>query len=390
MTRFPAHHRTYDVVVVGARCAGAATAMLLARAGARVLVVERDAPGTDTLSTHALMRPGVALLHRWGVLPAVIAAGTPGIRRATFLYGEETVAVDVKPDALVEALYAPRRLLLDRLLADAAAEAGAEVVHGVSLVDLARDATGRVSGVHLCCADGSRGVVEADVVVGADGRQSTVGSLVGAAELRRSEHRSATLYAYVPGLDLAGYRWAYRPGASAGAIATNDGAHCVFAGLPPLRVRELLRRDPATALVEAVALSDPGLAERIHSADATRHPRRFHGAPGHLRQCHGPGWALVGDAGYFKDPITAHGMTDALRDASLLAEALTRAQPDGLADYQRRRDDLSIDLFEVTDAIASFAWDLDELKVHHARLKAAMAAEQAHMFPNPQASLRAA
>src|SRR5580765_1213789 len=125
----------YDVVVVGARPAGAATAMLLARAGLRVLVVDRGRYGTDTLSTHALMRGGVLQLHRWGVLDAVVGAGTPPVRRTTFRYGGEEIVIPIKASHGVDALYAPRRTVLDRLLVDAAVEAGAEVRYGVAVVD---------------------------------------------------------------------------------------------------------------------------------------------------------------------------------------------------------------------------------------------------------------
>src|SRR6187397_2105053 len=114
----------YDVVVIGARCAGAATAMLLARAGHRVLVLDRGRYGTDTLSTHALMRGAVIQLHRWGILPAVIAAGTTPVRQATFFYGDESVSVSITSRDGVDALYAPRRYVLDRLLVDAASGAG--------------------------------------------------------------------------------------------------------------------------------------------------------------------------------------------------------------------------------------------------------------------------
>src|SRR6188472_160967 len=126
----------YDVVVVGARCAGAATAMLLARAGHRVLVVDRGRYGTDTLSTHALMRGAVVQLHRWNVLPAVIAAGTTPVRQATFFYGDESVSVPIAPREGIDALYAPRRHVLDRLLVDAARAAGADVAHGVRIKEL--------------------------------------------------------------------------------------------------------------------------------------------------------------------------------------------------------------------------------------------------------------
>src|SRR4051794_17256611 len=120
-------HEYYDVLIVGARCAGAATAMLMARAGMRVLLVDRGSYGTDTISTHALMRGGVTQLHRWGVLPCVQEAGTPAIRSTTFHYGDEQITVPIKASDGVNALYAPRRTLLDSTLVDAAWEAGAQV-----------------------------------------------------------------------------------------------------------------------------------------------------------------------------------------------------------------------------------------------------------------------
>ena len=107
-------HSRYDVVVVGARPAGAGTALLLARQGARVLMIDRGRYGADTLSTHALMRGGVLQLARWGVLPRIVEAGTPPVGTATFIYGDESLEVAVKPSDGVDALYAPRRTVLDR------------------------------------------------------------------------------------------------------------------------------------------------------------------------------------------------------------------------------------------------------------------------------------
>lgn len=141
----PATER-FDALVVGARCAGAAAAMLMARCGMRVLAVDRGAYGTDTLSTHALMRGGVMLLARWGVLPRIAEAGTPPIRRTTFHYGTEAIPVDLRPSDGVDALDAPRRTLLDSVLVDAAWEAGAEVRHHHTVTALRRDAQGRVDG----------------------------------------------------------------------------------------------------------------------------------------------------------------------------------------------------------------------------------------------------
>ena len=145
----------YDAVIVGARCAGAATAMLLARAGMNVLAIDRQAYGSDTMSTHALMRTGVLQLERWGLLPAVMAAGTPEIRATTFHYGCESLRLSIKPEYGVEYLCAPRRTVLDRILVDAARSAGADVRHGVVLSRLQIDSKGRVVGALLKDADGN-------------------------------------------------------------------------------------------------------------------------------------------------------------------------------------------------------------------------------------------
>lgn len=139
--------QTYDVIVVGARAAGAATAMLLARQGLRVLVLERDRYGTDTLSTHALMRGSVLMLSQWGLLGPIVEAGTPPVRQTRFHYGADTMTVTIKPTLGVEALYGPRRTVLDAVLVDAAVAAGAEVRFGVTVTGLLRDATDRVVGV---------------------------------------------------------------------------------------------------------------------------------------------------------------------------------------------------------------------------------------------------
>ena len=123
--------KSYDAVIVGARCAGAATALLLSARGARVLVVDHDQPGTDTMSTHALMRGAVMQLRKWGVLDAIVRAGTPPVRRTSFIYdGHAVVDVDIRPEHGVDALFAPRRRLLDATLAEAAGASGAAVQQG--------------------------------------------------------------------------------------------------------------------------------------------------------------------------------------------------------------------------------------------------------------------
>jgi flavin-dependent dehydrogenase len=364
----------YDVVVVGARCAGAATAMLLARAGHRVLVVDRGRYGTDTLSTHALMRGAVVQLHRWNVLPAVIAAGTTPVRQATFFYGDEPVSVPIAPRDGIEALYAPRRYVLDRLLVDAAGAAGADIVYGVRIKGLQRSETGRVTGVVLEDESGHVHRVASRVVIGADGLRSTVARLVGAPTYRVGHHASGTMYGHWSGLDVAGYGWYFVPGLSAAAIPTNAGQVCVSVSVPGPEFTRLFAHQPDRAFRELLSRVAPGLADQIGLAGQSR-LSGFSGQAGFFRRAHGPGWALVGDAGYFKDPLTAHGITDALRDAELLASAIDAGSEGALADYQEQRDAASLDLFEATDAIASFSWTLTGVRVLHEALAKAMSRE---------------
>jgi 2-polyprenyl-6-methoxyphenol hydroxylase-like FAD-dependent oxidoreductase len=352
---------SWDVVVVGARVAGAATAMLLARAGLRVLVVDRARRGSDTLSTHALMRGGTLQLQRWGVLDAVIAAGTPPVRRIVFHYGDESVPVTLRPAAGVTALYAPRRPLLDALLANEATRAGATVTFGTAVTGLVRE-QGRIAGVVLRERSGATRCERAGLVIGADGRRSAVAAAVRAGTLLAGTVAGRVRYGYWRDLDTAGYEWFYAPGRTAGAIPTNDELTCVFIGAPDPGVSDPCRPGVNTFVPPA------SLADRLASARRVGQERVVPGQPGVLRQAWGPGWALVGDAGYWKDPLSTHGMTDALRDAELLARAVAAAPRPGaeqhraLAGYQAVRDRLSLPMMDVVEQIASYSWDLPEVQ----------------------------
>lgn len=351
----------YDVIVVGARVAGASTAMLLARAGARVALVERSAYGTDTVSTHGLMRAGVLQLSRWGLLDRL--ADTPPIRCATFHYSDR----EPEPVSLRSALYAPRRHLLDRVLTDAAAEAGADVSHGTAVTELLRDEHERVTGVRLQ----DRSELTAAITIGADGIRSTVASATRAPVVRRGRSRSAVLYRYCADVQVTGYEWAYARGCGAGLIPTNDGLACVFVATTPDRMRAL-RREGADRAFAVLLGEAPDLAERVFRAKPAGRMHGWAGAAGFVRRSWGPGWALVGDAGYYKDPITTHGITDALRDAELLTRAIST---DSLANYEKTRDRLSRDLFDATETVASYTWTLDEARLLLRQVSAAMRAE---------------
>jgi 2-polyprenyl-6-methoxyphenol hydroxylase-like FAD-dependent oxidoreductase len=364
----------FDLVVGGARCAGAATALLAARAGARVLVVERSDYAADTLSTHALMRGAVLQLRRWGVLPAIAAAGTPPIRSTTFAYVDREVTVAIEPKFGVSALYAPRRTVLDRALVDAAAAAGVEFRYGCEVRDVAFDASGRAGGL-VVLRDGRTERVDADFVVGADGRHSTIARRVGAATLRQARHSTGVLYSYWQDLNADAYYWGYRPQASVGVIPTNDGAACVFVSVSWPRFQSEMDGPARSVYERLIRGAFPELDARLSGARRVESVRGFAGQLGFIRKSAGPGWALVGDAGYFKDPLTAHGITDALRDAELFARAFVTGTSDAFAAYEAVRQDLSEKFFDLTDQVASFDWTDAEVQTLHRALSAEMTRE---------------
>jgi 2-polyprenyl-6-methoxyphenol hydroxylase-like FAD-dependent oxidoreductase len=371
------HH---DVVVVGARAAGAATAMLLARSGLDVLVLERGAYGADTLSTHAIMRGGILQLSRWGVLDEIVAAGTPPVKRTTFSYSDAKVVIDIKASPGVDALYAPRRTVLDPALVRAAAEAGASIHHGTSVNRLLwrgdRVAGDRVVGVHATTEDGRSVELFAPLVIGADGIRSTVARQVDAPYTRVGQHIGGSVYGYWSDVETNGFEWVFRPDACCGVIPTNDGQACVFSVARPAR----LGRGGVGVIEEVLAEGAPDVWDRVRRGSAPKGARMWSGHMSYMRRSYGAGWALVGDAGYFKDPVSAHGLTDAMRDAELLARAVLDgwsggASLDALAAYQETRDGISEDLFDITDRIASQQWDDAEISELLIQLSASMNAE---------------
>jgi 2-polyprenyl-6-methoxyphenol hydroxylase-like FAD-dependent oxidoreductase len=370
----------YDAIVVGARCAGAATAMLLARRGLRVLAVERSRYGSDTLSTHALMRGAVLQLHRFGLLPAVAAKGTPPIHKTTFHYGNEAIPVPIKPRNGVDAFYAPRRTVLDAILVDGAREAGVEVLHGLRVTDLMYSDEGRVVGAVLEEHGVGSVPVGAAIVIGADGIDSGVAKLAGAEPYRRGRSASGFVYGYWPELEVDGSHWYYRPGVSAGAIPTNEGATVVFVAVPRDRFWSEVRLDLENGYRRALAEAAPELSAAVARVTRAASLRGFAGETGFFRRSYGPGWALVGDSGYFRDPITAHGITDALRDAEILARAVVADSDRALEEYQATRDELASGIFQTSDDIAGFDWDLETVQRMHLFLSEEMNREAAFLL----------
>ncbi len=369
----------HDVVIVGARCAGAATAMLLAKRGLDVLVLERARLGADTLSTHALMRGGAVQLRRWGLLDRIAAAGTPAIRRTLFHYGDDTTTVSIKPAAGVDALYAPRRTLLDRVLVDAAISAGAKVKFGVDVTGLERDSTGRVVGVVGRDRRGDPLQAHGWLTVGADGARSLVARDAGAAMVRTGIGSGAIIYGHWVGLDVTGYEWFYRPGGTAGLIPTNGGAVCVFAGTSTSRFQRELAGDIRAGylrLLKEVTGADARLGALPPPSRLRAHP----GRPSYARRPWGPGWALVGDAGQYLDPLSTHGMTDALRDAHLLGNAVGSVlcgedEVTAYSGYEARRDQIAGPMFSAVDQLASYRWTLPSVRRLLLELSSAMSDE---------------
>ena len=335
----------YDAIVVGARCAGSPTAMLLARAGHRVLLVDRAGFPSDTLSTHYIHQPGVARLRGWGLLDRVVATGCPPARRMTFDVGPFALSGAPTPADGADAAYAPRRYLLDQILLEAASAAGAEVRERFSVGELLIE-DGRVTGIRGREAGGATVTERAGIVVGADGMRSRVARAVGAPTYHERPGRTCAYYTYWSGVPLDGAELYPRDGRMVIAGPTNDGRTIVTVFWPRAEFH-LVRADIERSFLEAVALA-PSLAERLRGG---RRDERFYGTgelPFFYRRPYGPGWAL-----------TAQGISDAFRDAELLAgsidEGLRGHRPlgDALADYERRRNEAALPLYDFTYELAS-------------------------------------
>lgn len=363
-----------DVVIVGARCAGAATARLLAQAGLRVVVVDRAPSGSDTTSTHAFMRGGVVQLRRWGLLDAVRRRAPP-IRTTTFGYGDLRHVVDIPARDGVDTLVAPRRHTLDALLVEAARAAGAVVRHGLRVAEVRPG-----EGVRVVDDAGEAQWIRARWIVGADGLRSTVARAVGAPTVRTSAAATATLYTYVPEGGEDGYRWLFGDQGAAFVIPTEEGEVLLASSVPAARFAGRREGRVLDTFRGRLGEVEPGLAARLPDHAVVR---GFGGQPGHLRRAWGPGWALVGDAGFFRDPITAHGMTDALRDAELLARALVADSDTALRLYEEARDDLAVPMLDLTERIASFDWTFAELEGLHRELSRELRRESGILARQP-------
>jgi flavin-dependent dehydrogenase len=354
-------HR-YDVAVVGARAAGAATALLLARLGHDVILLDRAVFPADTLSTHQIARTGVVQLHRWGLLQRVLDSGAPAIRQVTFAAEGESITRPIKHKSGVDLLVAPRRYILDTLVAEAAAESGVDVRLGVTVSGVRLSDGGRATGVYGFDRHGLPLEIDARFVVGADGLRSRVAGAVGAEVVEDRGDNGAAQYAYYDGVDWTGIELIVSDRALTGVFPTHDGQACIWVCSPSTDAHEARRAatSRAEAFTSYLDRTAPELAARLRTGRRTSQVTGMLRTPNFIRQAHGPGWALVGDAGYHRDAVTGHGISDAYRDAELLAVALDQAlrgeleERAALAGYQAERDRSLREIFDVTCALAGY------------------------------------
>ncbi|MGH9177864.1 MAG: NAD(P)/FAD-dependent oxidoreductase [Acidimicrobiales bacterium] len=345
----------YDAIVIGARCAGSPTAMLLARLGYRVLMVDRGTFPSDTVSTHFIHAPGVAALARWDLRDALAGSGCPPVRTYSFDFGPFTIAGSPQPvDGVAEA-YCPRRQVLDTMLLNAAAEAGVEVREGFSVDEVLID-DGVVVGVRGKQAGGRPVTEHARIVIGADGRNSSVVRAVQPEEYNQKPAVGPAFYSYWSGAGSAGFEVAVRDSFGMAAFPTHGDLTLVIVGLPDDEFRAA-RHDIDGAFLRALDLW-PALGERVRSGQREERFRAASDLAGWFRKPYGPGWALVGDAGYHLHPITAQGITNAFLDAERLSAAIDTAfagrgtYVDAMAAFQQARDEYAMPMYEMTFDLA--------------------------------------
>ena len=348
---------SYDVIVVGGRLAGAATGMLLARQGLRVLVVDRTHFPSDTLSSHQLQPPGVARLRRWGLLDRLDATGTPPVRDVRFDVNGVVITGRYPDVAGAGALYSPRREVLDTLLVQAAREAGAEVRED-TIVDELLMSEGRVRGIRSRRKGSSTATDDtAALIVGADGKHSMVAKTVGAPSRRSRTARSLGFYCYWQDVEIQAGELYSRDRRVAGAWPTDQGMVVTYVGWPASEF-DAFRADPAGHVLQTLDACGT-LGARVRAGRRVGPVRGTSDLPNEIRLSSGPGWALAGDAGLVMDSITGQGMGHALRDADLLSDAIVTGLGSGrldrtLARYAKQRDAETKAMFDFTVRLASF------------------------------------
>ncbi len=346
----------FDVAVVGARVAGSATALLLARKGYRVLMLDRAVFPSDTISTHIVWQRGMSFLAEWGVAGRILAMNAPAMDTVSLDFGPVVLTGTPPPVGRATHFVAPRRTHLDKILLDAAAEAGVEIREACTLEDLVFE-DGVVRGIRARSKSHKVTAERASVVIGADGVHSAVARLVDSPEYNTKPKLACWYYSYWSGFESRSIRFFSRPGRAFGCIPTNDGLCCLAVAWPQEQfamVKEGIESHYMSSFEMAPAFQD-----EVRSA---RQEERFYGTgdvPNFFRKPYGPGWALVGDAGYHKDPIMAQGIGDAFHQASLLSAAVgsvlngQAAWDDALAAYESERNASVAAIYEMNAEFAS-------------------------------------
>ncbi len=363
----------YDAIVIGARVAGAPTAMLLARQGHRVLMVDRATFPSDTMSTHAIPYRGLAKVKKWGLCERILATNCPEVLKITRDLGDFPLTGQLYKADDVAGLLCPRRTVLDKILVDAAVAAGVEVREAYRVQEVLMT-EGRVTGIRGAARHGAAQVEKAQIVIGADGKHSLVARTVQAPTYRNVPPLMCWYYTYWSDLQehparLVAHRKAQRVVLR---IPTNDALTCILVGWP-IGEFEHVRAHLEREYYAAIQLADPLLAAALHNSQPAAPYVGTADLPNFFRKPYGLGWALVGDAGYHKDPVNAHGISDAFRDAELLAEAVHAALTGeqtwdrALAGYEQQRNEAALPLYEQNCQAAAFTPPTaDELRLRTA------------------------
>jgi 2-polyprenyl-6-methoxyphenol hydroxylase-like FAD-dependent oxidoreductase len=337
--------------------------MLLARGGLRVLIVDRSCFPSDTISGHMIKPAGVASLERWGLLDSLLDTGCPPIQGRCVHFGDAELALPAPAPGSLPPL-APRRLTLDAILLDAARQAGAAVWEGAALRELIC-VDGRVAGARVAGPDGRSRELTAELVIGADGRNSLLARQVGAQRYAHIETVSIAYYAYWSGFATQQVEIYFQPGRMVGLFPTHHDQTLIFVQWPAAE-RAAFKADIEGNYLATLHLM-AAVAERLDNAQRATRILGMAELPSFFRQPFGPGWALVGDAGHHKDPLVARGISDAWRDSQLLADAVIAGWSERahlrsrLADYQRVRDRASIGLTRLNAEIARLDRPLQEM-----------------------------
>jgi 2-polyprenyl-6-methoxyphenol hydroxylase-like FAD-dependent oxidoreductase len=350
----------YDAIIVGARCAGSTIAMLLARRGYRVLLIDRQTfPSDMTMSTHFIHQRGIACLSRWGLRDQILTTKSRPVSRFNIDMGPFTLSGSAPPVDGETSAFAPRRLLLDEILVRAAVSSGAELREGCRVETLLTE-NGSVAGVRAVTPSGSAFSEKARIVVGADGPSSRVAAEVQASEYNSKPALQGTGWIYWSDVPLDAIELHLRESEAIYAFPSSDGSTLIGANWSIERFRAA-RRDIETSYFDLLGRAAPQLAERVMNAERADENMYLGCTRNFFRKAYGPGWVLLGDAHYKKDPCTAQGITDAFCDAEVLADVIDHAlRGEGdllraLEDYERGRVAWAMPFYELTCQMATFA-----------------------------------